>query len=46
MGRAFTDAEMTYQTDHEVILTDGYWRQHFNADPDVLGRDMRLELVG
>jgi predicted permease len=43
MGRAFTDAEMTYQTDHEVILTDEYWRQHFNADPNALGRDLRTD---
>jgi predicted permease len=38
MGRSFTDAEMTYQSDHEAILTDEYWRQHFNADPRVLGK--------
>ena len=43
LGRAFTDSEMTYQTDHEVILTDSYWRQHFNADPNVLGRDIRSD---
>ncbi len=38
MGRAFTDAEMTYETDPVVILTDEYWRQHFSADPHVIGR--------
>ena len=38
IGRAFTDAEMTYQTDQVVILADSYWRQHFNADPHVIGR--------
>jgi predicted permease len=43
VGRAFTDAEMTYQTDQEIILTDGYWRRHFNADPNVLGREMRVD---
>jgi predicted permease len=43
MGRAFTEAEMTYQTDHELILTDEYWRQHFSADPNILGRDVRVD---
>ena len=43
MGRAFTESEMTYQTDHEVILTDSYWRAHFNADPNVLGRNIRSD---
>jgi len=37
-GRPFTDAELTYQTDQVAILTDEFWRHHFNADPDVLGR--------
>ncbi len=43
MGRAFTDSEMTYQSDHEAIITDSYWREHFNADPKVLGRDVRSD---
>jgi predicted permease len=34
---------MSYQTDHEAILTDEYWRQHFNADPNVLGREIRSD---
>jgi predicted permease len=37
-GRAFTDAELTHQTAQVAILTDEFWRQHFNADPAVLGR--------
>lgn len=43
MGRAFTEQETTYQTDHVAILTDAYWRQHFNADPHVLGRQIRVD---
>jgi len=43
IGRAFTDAEMTYQSDQEAILTDTYWREHFNADPNVLGRSIRTD---
>ena len=43
MGRAFTEAETTYQTAGVAILTDALWRQRFNADPDVLGRQIRIE---
>jgi predicted permease len=43
MGRAFTDEEMTYQTDGVGILTDTYWRQHYNADLHILGRQVRVD---
>ena len=43
MGRAFNESEMTYQSDHEAILTDWYWREHFNADPNVLGKSIRSD---
>jgi predicted permease len=43
MGRVFTDEEMTFQTDDVAILTDAYWRQRFNADPHVLGREVRVD---
>ena len=45
MGRSFTDEETSYQTDKVVILTDAYWRQHFNADPQVIGRQIRVDGV-
>ncbi len=38
IGHAFTDKELTYQTDQVAILTDGFWRSHFAADPDVVGK--------
>jgi len=38
MGRSFTDAELTYSTDQVAILTDRFWRDHFGAATDVLGR--------
>src|ERR1700722_17027358 len=38
MGRAFEESEMTYNTDQEAILTDRYWRERLNSDPNVLGR--------
>ncbi len=42
MGRGFTDAETSFQTDKVVILTDAYWRQHFAGDPQVIGRELRV----
>ncbi len=42
-GRVFTDAETTYQTDSVAIFSDAYWRQHFNADPHVIGRQIRVD---
>jgi predicted permease len=38
MGRGFTDDQLSYGTDEVAILTDGYWRSHFSADPQVVGR--------
>jgi len=43
MGRVFTDAEMTYQTDHVAILTHEYWRDQFGSDPKILGRSIRTD---
>ena len=42
-GRGFTDDEMTYQTDGVAILTDSYWRHEFNADPNILQRQLRVD---
>jgi predicted permease len=37
-GRVFTDDQLKYGTDEVAVLTDGFWRSHFSADPNVLGR--------
>lgn len=42
-GTVFTDAETTYQTDAVAILSDAYWRRHFNADRRVIGREIRTD---
>ncbi len=42
LGRSFTEAEMALPPAHVVILSDSYWRRHFNADPLVLGRQVRV----
>ncbi|HEV2803533.1 MAG TPA: ABC transporter permease [Chthoniobacterales bacterium] len=41
IGRSFTEEEANDQR-NVVILTDAFWRQHFNSDPNVLGRDTRI----
>ncbi|MHB1192928.1 MAG: ABC transporter permease [Longimicrobiales bacterium] len=51
MGRAFTEDEMVEGNQLKVILTDAYWREVFGADPQVLGKEMRIsgrphEVVG
>jgi predicted permease len=45
MGRSFTEEEMTHETDDVAILSNTYWHQYFNADPDVLGRSVRVNGV-
>jgi len=45
IGRAFAEEETTYNTDSVAILTDAYWRQRLNADPQVIGRRIRVDGV-
>jgi hypothetical protein len=41
LGRTFTDAETGPQA-NVIILTDAFWRERFNADPNILGHDTRI----
>jgi predicted permease len=41
LGRNFTDKETDLQT-NVIILTDEFWRERFNSDPNILGRDTRI----
>jgi putative ABC transport system permease protein len=43
IGRTFTEDETTYQTNSVAILSDKHWRQHYNADPNVIGRQIRVD---
>jgi predicted permease len=45
IGRTFTEDESTSETDHVAILSDTFWRQHYNADPHVIGRQIRVNGV-
>lgn len=38
MGRAFTEEQLAYRADMVAVVTDEFWRSHFNADPNVIGR--------
>jgi predicted permease len=42
LGRTFTEDEGVTGKNQVVLLSDGFWRQHFNADPSVIGRTLRL----
>ena len=37
-GHMFSDAEMLYGPDQVAVLTDAFWRNHFNADPEIVGK--------
>ncbi len=45
LGRTFTDEETTSDTDHVAIISNTYWRQRFNSDPNVLGKQIRINSV-
>jgi predicted permease len=50
LGRSFTEEEWIQQK-NVAILTDAFWRERFNSDPNVLGRETRIngiprEIVG
>jgi predicted permease len=45
IGRTFTDEETTSETDQVAILSDSFWRQRYNADPKVLGKQIRVNSV-
>jgi predicted permease len=45
IGRTFTDEETTSETNHVAILSDTFWRQRYDADPHVIGRQIRVNSV-
>src|SRR6267143_6042937 len=38
IGRTFTDQETTSETEDIGLLSDTFWRQRYNADPNVIGK--------
>jgi len=50
-GRLFVDEEGTIGSETRLLLTDRFWRDQFNADPQAVGRTLRItgrdfEIVG
>lgn len=44
-GRTFTEDEDTGGLDRVVLLSDGFWRQRFGGDRDIVGRTIALDGV-
>jgi len=42
LGRAFNEDEARTGTDRVVVLGDAMWKNRFNADPGIVGRELRL----
>ncbi len=45
IGRTFNDEETTSETDHVAILSDTFWRQQYNSDPHIIGKQIRVNAV-
>jgi putative ABC transport system permease protein len=43
LGRDFVEDEMQADGPHVTILTDGFWRTEFGADPKIVGRVIHLD---
>ena len=42
LGRFFSPEEQAPGKDHEIVLTLGTWEKRYNADPGVIGREIRM----
>src|SRR5579862_6536818 len=42
-GRLLTEADDRPGCDGAAVLSDGFWRDHFGADPGVVGRSLTLD---
>ena len=43
LGRVFAPEEDTQGRHRVVMVSDGFWKRHFGAAPDVIGRPLRLD---
>jgi predicted permease len=43
LGRDFLEDEMKSDGPHVSILTDGFWRTEFGADPNIIGRIIHID---
>jgi predicted permease len=43
LGRSFSASEDIHQGPRVVILSNGFWRRRFGADPGAIGREIQLD---
>jgi putative ABC transport system permease protein len=43
LGRTFVPPDGQEGRDNVVVLSDGFWRQRFNADPNIVGQTLQLD---
>jgi len=46
LGRLFVETDAKPGRDDVVVLSDGFWRRHFNADPSIVGRRVIVDGTG
>src|SRR5215475_15805834 len=42
LGRDFTTDEMRFGGPNAILISDGFWRKRFNADPGAVGKRLRF----
>lgn len=45
LGNFFSDEDAIAGEDHDVVLSYGYWREHFGGDASAIGRQIRIDGV-
>jgi predicted permease len=43
LGRVYTQQDSVQGFMEPVVISDGFWRRNFGADPNIVGRKMRLD---
>jgi putative ABC transport system permease protein len=43
LGREFTPDEETLNGPAAALISDRFWRRRFNADPNIIGKNLRLD---
>lgn len=43
LGRTFNPHDATPGYNLEVVISDGFWRREFGADPQIIGKSLRLD---
>jgi putative ABC transport system permease protein len=44
-GRTFSGSEITGEQENAIVLSYGFWERRFAADPDILGKELRIDSV-